>query len=127
MNSLVIIETDHTPSVVLDKDAGIFEIAHRSLPENAIDFFDPIINWIKEYAKNPNKITEFSFKLEYYNTATSKQIAKLLLILEELNSNHKSEVKIIWHYNSDDLDMLNSGKRYEKLLNIPFKFIIDQE
>ena len=95
MNSLVIIETDHTPSVVLDKDAGIFEIAHRSLPENAIDFFDPIINWIKEYAKNPNKITEFSFKLEYYNTATSKQIAKLLLILEELNSNHKSEVKII--------------------------------
>jgi len=123
MSPLLIQATEHTPSIVLDKDMGIFEIASRSLPENAIEFYKPVIDWLNEYALSPNEETPFSINLEYYNTATSKQIAKILLILEKIQLQKTSQVKIIWHYSEDDLDMLQSGKRYEKLLNIPFEFI----
>ncbi len=123
MSPLVIQATEHTPSIVLDKDMGIFEISFRSLPENAIEFYKSVIDWLNEYAAMPNKETIFSFSLEYYNTASSKQIAKILLILEKIQLQNNSQVKIIWHYSEDDLDMLQSGKRYEKLLNIPFEFI----
>lgn len=126
MDSLVIQETEFTPSIVLDKEMGFFEIARRSLPENAIEFYEPIIAWLNRYAETPNTETHFSFNLEYYNTASSKQIAKLLLLLERVQLQKISLVKIVWHYSSDDLDMLNSGKRYEKLLNIPFEFIEEE-
>ncbi len=125
MDSLIIQSTEFTPSIVLDKDSGLYEIARRSLPENAIEFYEPVIAWVSKYAENPNPETNFSFNLEYYNTASSKQIAKLLLIIEKIQLQKKSRVKILWHYSSDDLDMLNSGKRYEKLLNIPFEFIAE--
>jgi len=123
MSPLVIQPTEHTPSIVLDKDMEIFEITSRSLPENAIEFYKPVIDWLNEYALAPNKETPFSFNLEYYNTASSKQIAKVLLILEKIQLQKSSQVRIIWNYSEDDLDMLHSGKRYEKLLNIPFEFI----
>ena len=126
MDSLVIQATEYTPSIVLDKEMGLFEIASRSLPENAIEFYEPVIDWIVKYAENPNPETHFSFKLEYYNTASSKQIAKLLLLIEKIQMLKTSQVKIFWHYSPDDLDMLNSGKRYEKLLNIPFEFIAEE-
>ena len=126
MESLIIHATEYTPSVVLDKKKGLFEIASRSLSENAMAFYKPVIDWIVKYAENPNPETNFSFKLEYYNTASSKQIAKLLLLIEKIQMLKTSKVKILWHYSPNNLDMLNSGKRYEKLLNIPFEFIADE-
>lgn len=123
MSPLIIQATEYTPSIVLDKEMGIFEIAARSLPENAIEFYKPVIDWLNEYAMMPNKETPFSFNLEYYNTASSKQIAKILLILEKIHLQKSSQVRVIWNYSEDDLDMLQSGRRYEKLLNIPFEFI----
>jgi hypothetical protein len=112
---------EDTPSVILDKENGIFEIGHRSLPENAIAFYEPIINWLNEYKNNPLPKTIFNFKLEYFNTASAKQLAKVLLLLQELAT--KSDVLIRWHYLKDDTDMHASGVRFSKLLKIPFEFI----
>ncbi|MGQ9846042.1 MAG: DUF1987 domain-containing protein [Bacteroidales bacterium] len=112
---------EDTPSVILDREQGLFEIAHRSLPENAIAFYEPVINWLNEYKKDPLPKTIFNFKLEYFNTASAKQLAKILLILQEIAQNH--EVLIRWHYLKDDTDMHASGVRFSKLLKIPFEFI----
>lgn len=124
MDALIINPTIHTPSIILDKEAGIFEIAQRSLPENAIEFYEPVLYWINSYIKDPNEKTFFSFNLEYYNTSSSKQIAKILLMLEKMHLQNITKVKILWHYDAEDIVMLNSGKRYEKLLHIPFEFIV---
>ncbi len=123
MDALVIQPSKHTPSIILDKDAGVFELAQRSLPENAIEFYEPILYWFNAYSKSPNEETNFSINLEYYNTSSSKQIAKILLMLEKMHMQESTKVKISWYYDADDIDMLNSGKRYEKLLHIPFEFI----
>lgn len=112
---------EDTPSVVLDKENQVFEIGHRSLPENAIAFYEPILNWLTEYSKDPLPKTVFNFKLEYFNTASAKQLAKVLLLLQELAKNN--DVLIRWHYLKDDTDMHASGVRFSKLLKIPFEFI----
>ena len=115
-------ETEITPKVILDKEQGEFFIGGKSLPENAIQFYNPIIEWLEEYSKKPNEKTVFKFKLEYYNTSTAKQFARILLLLEKLHLEGNSKVEIHWYYDSKDLDMQHSGKRYEKLLNLPFEF-----
>jgi hypothetical protein len=121
MDKLIIEKTNDTPSVVLDYEAGKIEIAERSLPENAIDFYSPIIDWFNEYSKNPNKETVVNFKLEYFNTSSAKQIAKILLILQKLAENN--DVLIKWYYSKNDSDMHSSGIRYSKLVKVKFEFI----
>ena len=122
MERLEILATETTPQVVLDKEKGEFFIGEKSLPENAIEFYRPILEWLEEYYENPNEETIFKFKLEYYNTSTAKQFARIFLMLERLHLEGKSKVEIHWYYSKDDMDMQHSGKRYEKLLQLPFKF-----
>ncbi len=121
MSKIEIEKTSDTPKVILDKENGIFEISERSLPENAIDFYKPIIEWFTEYSKSPNEKTEVNFNLEYFNTASAKQIAKILLILQKIAQNN--DVLIKWHYDKDDIDMKSSGVRYSKLVKLNFEFI----
>jgi len=121
MDILKIEKTSDTPNVTLDRTNNIFEFSYRSLPENAIDFYNPILDWLQEYSKNPNNETIIQFKLEYFNTASAKQIAKVLLKLLEISKNAK--VKINWYYDKDDTDMLASGQRYSKLINLEFEFL----
>lgn len=122
MNALYISYTEDTPEINFNPAENLFKISHRSLPENAIEFYQPIFKWLNDYIDNePNKKSIFDFKLEYFNTASAKQIAQLLLILERLTE--KSEVLVRWHYDKEDTDMLSSGKRYQKLIKVKFEFV----
>lgn len=120
LDPLNIEKQEDTPSIILDKDKGVFEIGHRSLPENAIVFYEPVIKWLNEYKNEPLENTIFNFKLEYFNTASAKQLAKILLILQEIAQHHNLVVH--WYYLKDDTDMYATGIRFSKLLKIPFEF-----
>ena len=41
--------TEDSPNVMFDDDKGLFEISKRSLPENAIIFYDPLVAYIIDY------------------------------------------------------------------------------
>jgi len=114
--------TDDTPNIVLDKDSEIFEISGRSLPEDVSTFYEPILNWLDEYAQDPNSKTVFSFKLVYFNTASSKLLLDILMKLEELHENG-NEVLVKWYYPEDDEDMQEAGEEYADIVDIPFEQI----
>lgn len=115
--------TDDTPSVILDSENQIFEISNRSLPEDPTNFYSPVFKWLENYSLHPNAITEFHFKMEYFNTASAKQILKILVLLENLSA--KSNLTVHWHFEKADSDMKTSGERYSKLVKINFEFIED--
>ena len=121
MEPLIIENTEDTPGINFNPSENTFVISDRSWPENAIEFYKPVFVWLEEYFKAPNEKSVFEFKLEYFNTASAKQIAKLLLILEKFSN--QSDITIKWHYEKGDFDMLTSGTRYAKLLNIKYEFI----
>ena len=121
MDALILAATDDTPGIIFDPQSDNFEINHRSLPENAIDFYNPIFEWINNYfSSTPGKFA-LNVKLEYFNTASAKQIAKLLLLLEKFNA--RTKVIVNWYYKPEDKDMLASGIRFSKLIPIEFNFI----
>jgi len=114
--------TDDTPSIILDKENGIFEIAGRSLPEDVNAFYEPILDWLSDYAGGPNSETVVTFKLVYFNTASSKLILDILLKFEEI-SETGSDVLIKWYYPEDDEDMEEAGEEYSEIVEIPFEQI----
>lgn len=117
MDTLYMEETQETPKVIFNKKEGIFELSGRSLPEDSVEFFAPVIAWINEYAKAPNPSTVFAFKLDYFNTASSKLIHELLNALKDIKG-----AKIEWYYYEDDEDILDAGKEFAEQVNIPFDF-----
>lgn len=109
--------TEDTPKIMLDKKNGIFEISGRSLPEDSAEFYRPVLEWIGNYGKEPNGSTDFVFKLEYFNTASSKLILDVLSALEDIKG-----MKILWYFHEDDEDMEEAGQEFSELVEIPFEF-----
>ncbi len=124
MNSELKIEsTEDTPLVIFNKSTGNMALSGRSLPEDAFNFYIPVMEWLVEYSKSPAQQTSFVFNLEYFNTASAKQIFKIAGILAELSKNRK--VSITWHYDQGDKDMHSSGERFAKLCGIDFNFVVN--
>jgi len=117
MENLQIDGTDDTPVVILDKGKGVFEISGRSLPEDVLQFYEPVVEWLKAYSKDPNSKTMFSFKLDYFNTASSKVLLDMLNQLKDIKG-----TSIVWHYYEDDEEILDAGKEFAEQVDIPFEF-----
>jgi hypothetical protein len=109
--------TEDTPKIILNKNNGIFEISGRSLPEDSAEFYQPILDWLDEYAGSPNGSSTFVFKLEYFNTASSKLILDVLSKLEDIQG-----ATVDWYYHEDDEDMQEAGEEFSELVEIPFEF-----
>jgi len=114
--------TPKTPTISLNSEAGTIEIKGRSIPENSIEFYKPIVDWLDEYAKVPQEKTVVSIQLEYFNTSSSKCILDVFKKLETIKKG-KNDVVINWYYEEDDEDMLEAGEDYESIIKIPFKMI----
>ena len=117
MEILNIEGTEDTPKILLDKKNGIFEISGRTLPEDAAEFYRPILDWIDDYQKEANPTTDFVFKLDYSNTASTKFILDILAALKDING-----VKILWYYQESDEDMEEAGREFSEQVDIPFEF-----
>lgn len=120
MDVIKIKGTDDTPNVILDAQNNIIEFSGRSLPEDVATFYAPIIEWIVQYAKNPNPKTNVVFKLEYFNTASSKMILDIFLKFEEIHKDGH-DVSISWYYQEDDEDMEEACDEYADIVEIPFQ------
>lgn len=120
MNTIKIMGTDDTPTVILDAENEVFEISGRSLPEDVTAFYEPIIRWLDEYASSPNAKTIFTFKLVYFNTASSKLLLDILMKLEQMHEDGK-DMLIRWYYPEDDEDMQEAGEEYADIVDVPFE------
>ncbi len=122
MEPLIIEGTAKTPNVKFDGGQGLIEVKGRSIPENSIEFYKPLVDWLEEYGKTPASLTKVNIQLEYFNTSSSKCILDVFNKLEAIYKG-KNEVIINWYYEEDDEDMLEAGEDYESIIRVPFKMI----
>lgn len=125
MDPIKIEGTPKTPTVNFDAESGILEVKGRSIPENAVEFYKPLVDWIGNYGDSAKSNTVVNIQLEYFNTSSSKCILDVFKKLESVNG--KTNITINWHYEEDDEDMLEAGEDYQAIINIPFKMIEMEE
>lgn len=126
MTNILLEGSPKTPTVHFDGTTGILELRGRSIPENSIEFYKPLIDWIDRYARDPRPATQLRVQLEYFNTSSSKCILDLFKKLENVRTSG-NEVQVLWHYETDDEDMLEAGEDYQAIINLPFKMIQVEE
>jgi len=109
-NKIHIEATKYTPEITLDAEQGLIEIKGRSYPENTFEFYEPILKWLKEYAKNPHKETTVNLEIVYFNSSTSKIIFLMFDILYEIKD--KSKIIINWFYDKDNDTAKEAGEDF---------------
>jgi len=122
MESINIEATDETPQVQLDASSGEFLFAGKSLPEDVTSFFNPLMEWLDEYQSSAAAKTVVSFKMDYFNTTSSKMILDILMKLEEYVESDL-DVLVKWYFREEDEDMEEAGEEYEDIVEVPFEQI----
>ncbi|MDX9846193.1 MAG: DUF1987 domain-containing protein [Tenuifilaceae bacterium] len=121
MNKLFIKGTSKTPEI--DFAAGIIQISGRSIPEDVVSFYQPVIKWIENYIENPEKFTKVSLSIEYINSGSNRFIFNILKLLEECYQKGHN-VSISWYFEEDDDTIKNLGLDFKALFSVPFNLII---
>ncbi len=94
LQSLILENTPKTPQIDLNKFTGDLILSGRSIPENAAKLYEPVLTWVNEYINNPRPTTNFRINLEYYNSASSIWLAKILKALSRID---KEDYVLIIH------------------------------
>ena len=115
------------PQVTFDPFSGEFELAGISRSENSRGFYEPVFNWLEQYAENPSENTNMNVRLQYFNTSSAKCLLEVFEKLIILHEENKTSLVIKWFYEEDDEDMLDAGENYSTILDFPFDILILEE
>lgn len=105
--------SENTPTINFDSASGNFDISGKSIPEDSMIFYTPVIAWLKEYVTKPAENTIFSFRLEYFNTSSSKILLEIFNILEDISDT----LSLNWYCEEDDEDLEESASDFDEVLN----------
>ena len=122
MQHLLIEKSERTPSVEFYTH-GELSLEGRSIPENALEFYEEIIEWVKELKKTKPEKVELHVKLEFFNTSTSKLLLHLFKQLD-LFKKDNIDAQIYWYHEKGDDDMLEAGDDYKSILKLPFHILV---
>ncbi len=126
VDKFVVEASAKTPTVNLDADTGVLLFQGRSIPENTLDFYSPIYNWIDDYCQSPNEETILQMRLEYFNTSSSKCFMELFKKFE-LISKKGRKVSVEWFFEVNNHDMEEAGADYQAIIELPFNIIEVEE
>jgi hypothetical protein len=122
MENLYIAPSKYTSEIDFNAETGLLKISGNSYPEDAITFFEPIIEWLKDYLKECEIAVVCQVKMTYINSSSSKSFIDIFEIFEEFHKNN-GEIICKWYYEEDDDEILESGEELLEDMDFPFELI----
>ncbi len=114
--------TTTTPSVSFDPASGVLEFSGQSYPEDSLPFYQEIQDELAAHLEKNSQPLTLDFKLNYFNTSSSKCLLTLLESVERFQA-QRENIKVRWFYEEDDEDMHSSGIDFSLDILLPFEFI----
>lgn len=112
MESLFIKQSEYTPNVILDLDKNLIEFEGKCYPNNAFDFFEPIMNWLKEYIETyKDSLSTINIKLIYINSSTNQILFE---IFDLFNDNKASNTKVYFYVDKEDEDEIDMYEDFKE-------------
>lgn len=128
MKHLFVEATEFTPKIHFNPQEKYFGIEGISRPENGLEFYDPIIQWVKNYRNHIQKKQEeklpitFNIKMIYFNSSSAKFLIDILLEFIAIDKLGKA-IDVNWHYEDGDDEILESGEEIAEIVGLTFNFL----
>jgi hypothetical protein len=107
LKNIFIESTVKTPQVDFNCLTGDLILSGRSIPENATELYEPLFKWVTEYIQSPRQTTNFRINLEYFNTASSIWLAKIVKALSKM-SDPDNLLLIHLYFNVEEFDNMET-------------------
>lgn len=122
--NLSIKEGKNTPKVTGNKNLSELIFKGNSYPENVLQFYTPILNWVESLSSEK---TEIKVECQFYYIASSSVIAFLKLLQKIESSFNKENISFTWKYEEGDDDIKKIGQDYSTIIDTPIKIIEVEE
>jgi hypothetical protein len=107
IKNIFIEPTKKTPQIDLNHLTGELILSGRSIPENAAALYETVLKWVTLYIENPKRNTNLRLNLEYFNTASSIWLAKIVKVLCSIKGSENS-LMIHLYFNIEEFDDMES-------------------
>ena len=107
LKNLFIEPTAKTPQIDLNHLSGELIFSGRSIPENAVELYENVLKWVTQYANDPRHTTNLRLNLEYFNTASSIWLAKIVKALSAIKDS-ESTLMIHLYFNIEEFDSMDA-------------------
>ncbi len=124
MENMLIQGTKSSPNVEFDAASGKIMMSGSSYPENASEFYHPLLNWIDKYTMEVSKEIKADFGFKYLNSSSVKLISEMVDKLNKLNS-AGIPVEINWRCVRGDEDIFDLGEEFKEEVSCKFNIIED--
>jgi hypothetical protein len=111
-----------TPEVDFDPVTGVLRLVGESYPENAFEYFRPLLAWVSDYVAASTQPIVAEIALSYLNTSSIKSVMDLLDILEGAHRGGRT-VSLRWSYADDNERALEMIEEFKEEVTLPF-FIV---
>jgi len=122
MNNLSLAATAATPAVDFNAATGILAISGESYPENAFEFFRPLLAWTAGFLKESSGAATAEIALSYLNTSSIKSVMDLLDLFEAAHRDGR-QVSVRWSYRKENDRALEMIEEFKEEVTLPF-FIV---
>lgn len=123
MHPLHIEPTRSTLAVDFNPERDEFVMQGESYPENALNFFTPVLEWLKRYleARRPGDDLTLTMDVVYFNSSSSKAFMNLFDLLEDAAAADMS-IRVDWRYHEENDVACECGEEFaEDLRRVQFK------
>lgn len=139
INSLFIPPTGNTPKVVIRgeniyKEGIVIEISGESVPDDPMNFYAPVFQWIKtldiylgaeKYASGTGMNININFIMEYFNSSSAKIFITIIENFTGLKNKYpEMNIVVNWQYNDEDIR--EAGEEFMSLVSLPFNIMQNQ-
>ena len=121
LSDLHIAATDETPEVLLTSNSGKSYLKGRSLPENAFEFYRPIIAWAKQFVEQRGVGLDITLSLDYLNSSSSRFLFETLHAWDQ--SIDSGSYIVRWQTDPDDELMIEKGEELQRLLKMKVEIV----
>jgi hypothetical protein len=124
IEKLIIEKTAYTPEVRFDGASGVMELRGESYPENTLEFYKPIFDWLRKYlGGKPAAASTLNIEIVYFNSSSSKALMNLFDMLDEAAAKGQ-KITVNWIYDASDDNSLKYGEEFqEDLVSLEFNLV----
>lgn len=106
------------PGLDLDPDTGILKIEIDSESQCALNFFGPVLFWMRHYCTRPQPKTVFHLHSKDHDPFECIYLTRVMLLLEGLQDKG-NQVELHWHYPAADQTSVAAVKSFNRNGRLP--------
>ncbi|WP_038054505.1 biofilm regulation phosphoprotein SiaC [Thioalkalivibrio sp. ALJ1] len=125
MTDLEVEKTQSTPAIKADSAEGVLKMEGDSYPENSFEFFNPVIDWVRQQLTEASHPVRVELRLIYLNTSSVRAMLDIFDMLEAAHG-RGVDVGVVWYYDSRNHRVADLAEEFKEDCTLSFEITAEE-